>query len=117
MSELIEINPNRRFNLDQVNHVLPVVARLTTKAEEQIAKLNSQLAFQVNDERRRELEFEIQKIFDCWYSKVTKLGGVPKGMWLVDFDSGEGYYCWNFPEETIDHYHGYTEGYRGRVRI
>ena len=30
---------------------------------------------------------------------------------------GEGYYCWSYPEETIGHYHGYDEGFAGRIPI
>ena len=40
-----------------------------------------------------------------------------KGMWLVDFDTGEGYYCWHYPEPEICYFHGYDEGFRGRVKI
>ena len=36
---------------------------------------------------------------------------------VVDFDNGEGYYCWRYPEETIGHYHGYDDGFAGRMKI
>jgi hypothetical protein len=35
----------------------------------------------------------------------------------VDFDNGEGYYCWSYPEPAITHYHGYEEGFAGRISI
>jgi hypothetical protein len=34
-----------------------------------------------------------------------------------DFDNGQGYYCWRWPEESLEHYHGYDEGFAGRIRI
>ena len=34
-------------------------------------------------------------------------------MFLVDFDNGEGYYCWKWPEREVDHFHGYEEGFAG----
>ena len=40
-----------------------------------------------------------------------------KGLWLVDFDNGEGYYCWSYPESSITHYHGYDDGFAGRISI
>ena len=40
-----------------------------------------------------------------------------KGLWLVDFDNGEGYYCWSYPEPAITHYHGYDDGFAGRISI
>jgi hypothetical protein len=38
-------------------------------------------------------------------------------VWLVDWDSGAGYYCWRYPEESLGHFHGYQEGFAGRVPI
>ncbi|HEX7581257.1 MAG TPA: DUF2203 family protein, partial [Thermoanaerobaculia bacterium] len=35
----------------------------------------------------------------------------------VDFDCGAGYYCWSWPEESLDFFHGYKEGFAGRVRL
>jgi hypothetical protein len=40
-----------------------------------------------------------------------------KGLWLVDFDSGSGCYCWQWPEQRLEFYHGYDEGFAGRARI
>ena len=52
-----------------------------------------------------------------WAESILNLGVEVKGLWLVDFDNGEGYYCWCYPEETITHYHGYQEGFAGRMKI
>jgi hypothetical protein len=35
----------------------------------------------------------------------------------VDFDNGDGYYCWCYPEHSITHYHGYSDGFAGRMKI
>ena len=35
----------------------------------------------------------------------------------MDFDNGSGYYCWQYPEEGLQYYHTYEEGFRGRTRI
>src|SRR5438045_3726832 len=40
-----------------------------------------------------------------------------KGLWLVDFDSGAGYYCWHYPEPALEYFHGYDEGFPGRVKL
>ena len=42
---------------------------------------------------------------------MEALGAEVKGVWLVDFDNGSGYYCWRWPETAIDHFHGYEEGF------
>jgi hypothetical protein len=38
-------------------------------------------------------------------------------LWLVDWDSGDGYYCWRFPEQAIGFFHTYEEGFGGRLPI
>lgn len=51
------------------------------------------------------------------YAEMSALGLDIKGLWLVDFDNGSGYYCWKHPEPSLDYYHTYEEGFGGRVRI
>jgi hypothetical protein len=48
---------------------------------------------------------------------MEALGVEVKGPWLVDFDNGEGYYCWRWPEEELCWFHGYEDGVAGRIRI
>ena len=52
-----------------------------------------------------------------WLREMEALGVEVKGLWLVDFDNGSGYYCWRWPEEQLDHFHGYEEGFGARIRI
>jgi hypothetical protein len=54
---------------------------------------------------------------DNWAEAVRAMGLEAKGLWLVDFDNGEGYYCWKYPEQVISHYHGYEDGFAGRIPI
>ena len=52
-----------------------------------------------------------------WARELTDLGLEIKGLWLVDFDSGAGYYCWKYPEKDLGHFHSYEEGFAGRVPL
>jgi hypothetical protein len=52
-----------------------------------------------------------------WSREQEALGVETKGLWLVDFDSGSGYFCWQWPEERLEFYHGYEDGFAGRRRI
>ena len=35
----------------------------------------------------------------------------------LDFDKGDGYYCWKYPEPALNHFHGYEEGFGGRLSL
>ncbi|MBI3607499.1 MAG: DUF2203 family protein [Nitrospirae bacterium] len=48
---------------------------------------------------------------------MVQLGCEVKGLWLVDFDNGEGYYCWKYPEDELEYFHEYTSGFSGRTKI
>lgn len=66
---------------------------------------------------RARLSAEIEEAIRTWTEDVRAMGLEAKGLWLVDFDNGEGYYCWCYPETTIAHFHGYEEGFAGRMKI
>ena len=69
------------------------------------------------EERKAELDESVAEIVQGWATEVLELGCEIKGMWLVDWDSGGGYYCWRYPEEALAHFHSYDEGFAGRVPI
>ena len=60
---------------------------------------------------------EAQQIVGKWAESVMKMGIEVKGLWLIDFDNGSGYYCWQYPEESLQYFHGYDDGFGGRVKL
>ena len=66
---------------------------------------------------RQALDIRIQKVISSWVRGMEALGVEVKGLWRVDFDNGSGYYCWQWPEEQLEYFHGYDEGFAGRCRI
>ncbi len=114
MGEVIDITGKRLFTLDEAKSLLPVVRRITRDASERVDRISAQFGHAVDNERRDRLEEEVRGVLDEWQSKLGKLGCETKGIWLVDFDSGEGYYCWHYPEPELCYFHGYSEGFRGR---
>jgi hypothetical protein len=70
-----------------------------------------------DDPDHEALSAELRDVVERWADELLRLGAEPKGPWLVDFDNGVGYYCWCYPESGITHYHGYADGFAGRVKI
>jgi hypothetical protein len=95
-----------------------MVRDLTAAAVRQIESLSTTVGSRDElDDRRDELEEERERIVGIWAQEVISLGCEVKGLWLVDWDSGDGYYCWRFPEQAVSFFHSYEEGFAGRLPI
>jgi hypothetical protein len=97
--------PKRIFSYEEAVALLPEVQRLTAGAVERI------------DEITAESIAEAQDVVAEWAESLLDMGLDVKGLWLVDFDSGAGYYCWQHPEPALEYFHGYEEGFPGRVKL
>jgi hypothetical protein len=108
-------NDPRVFTLKEAHGLFPLIWRITRtafeklephkRALESIAPMSPQLG---------SVEREYETVVRAWVGKMERLGLVVKGLWLVDFDTGDGYLCWKFPELRIGHFHGYDEGFPRR---
>ncbi|HYL05893.1 MAG TPA: DUF2203 family protein [Thermoanaerobaculia bacterium] len=108
----------RVFSYDEALSSFPTVRDLTAAAVRQMEALVNSLASRDELESRRpELEEACEEIVRVWAQEIGAVGCEVKGLWLVDWDSGDGYYCWRFPEETISFFHTYEEGFAGRLPI
>ncbi|SRR5712692_7884530 len=95
----------KTFTYEEAAVLLPDVLRLTHEAVEQVDALPEEAVQQY------------QAIVSRWAESVMQLGIEVKGLWLIDFDNGSGYYCWHYPEESLQYFHGYEEGFGGRVKL
>lgn len=105
----------RVFSLSEAQTLFPLVRSITQRTADDLAPVQRQL--KVLPRRSQELqaaEQRYQTLVNAWVNKMRRLGLVIKGLWLVDFDTGDGYLCWKFPELRIGYYHGYQEGFMGR---
>ena len=110
--------PRALFSLDQARALLPQVKQLTADAVMRAEAVAAELhQISTADPAHPSLVAALQEIVDSWAAAVRDLGLEAKGVWLVDFDNGEGYYCWKYPEASVTHYHGYDDGFAGRVPI
>jgi hypothetical protein len=106
------------FSLDEARALLPRVKHLTAHAVRRAERLAEELHGVSEDQpEHAELSEALQAVVKGWADELQTLGAEPKGLWLVDFDNGEGYYCWCYPEDGITHYHGYSDGFAGRMKI
>jgi hypothetical protein len=95
------------FSYEDACALLPEVQRLTDVAVEEVEALG-----EVDDTNA-----DFRRIVTVWAESVIGLGIEVKGLWLVDFDSGSGYYCWRHPEPSLQYFHGYEDGFGGRVQL
>ncbi len=98
--------------------MLPRVRALTVRAAQEVDLLSSAIhRLGETDPARARTLAELESVVAAWTGQLQGFGLEVKGLWLVDFDNGDGYYCWKYPEVAILHYHGYNEGFTGRMKI
>ena len=108
----------RIFTLDEARAMMPQVKSITDPVYTLAASLAEELsqAEDANDEDRAEvLRDRLQTLVQSWQQSMQDLEAEVKGLWLVDFDSGDGYWCWAYPEELLRYWHSYEGGFRSRV--
>jgi len=110
------MTPRKRiFTLREAQALLPQVRQLTAAAHARATALEEQAAALPTGNQRMEAEAQFTVLARAWASQIMDLGCEVKGLWLVDFDSGDGlYYCWQHPEEQLEFFHHYDDGFAGR---
>jgi hypothetical protein len=98
--------------------MLPRVRAVTEGAVREVDQLSSVIQHlgEADPARARTLA-NLEVVVAGWTGQLQEMGLEVKGLWLVDFDNGDGCYCWKYPEVAILHYHGYDEGFAGRMKI
>lgn len=108
----------RLFTYRQALETFPEVEKRTHAAVRRVeAVYNTIPSLEEAERRSEEIQAEINGIVEVWMEEILALGCEVKGLWLVDWDNGGGYYCWRYPEETIGYFHSYEDGFAGRVPV
>ena len=104
------------FTFEEARGLIPAVRERTRAALDALSGVEVP-ADEDADAVRERMERAAGEILGAWAKDVEAMGIEVKGPWLVDFDSGAGYWCWRWPEESLDYFHDYETGFSGRVRI
>lgn len=113
--QIVARDETRVFTLAEAEEIFPLVRSITDAAWRELEPVRHKLeSMAPANPRIHEVEREYELIVKRWMAKMHRLGLVVKGLWLVDFDTGDGYLCWKFPELRIGHYHHYQEGFTAR---
>jgi len=119
MSKITQIwREERYFNLGEAQDMLPLVERITREHYQQLIpiqeKLNKMLS---NDPRRLPHEREFEQVVSSWKEKMHRLGLSVKGLWVVEFEVGEGHLSWRFPELGIRYFRPRGANQSERIRL
>ncbi|MGK2855565.1 MAG: DUF2203 family protein [Thermoanaerobaculia bacterium] len=107
----------RTFSYEEALALFQEIREITCTAVDRVTAALDGKSFDSAEAIPDELITEYNTIVSEWTESMVDRGLEVKGLWLVDFDSGSGYYCWRFPEPALDHFHGYEEGFGGRVKL
>jgi hypothetical protein len=105
----------RVFSYEEAVALLPEVRRLTAKAYEGVQSDSSNVSPEGHPDAAA--QERLSAVVKGWATALMAMGLEVKGLWLVDFDNGSGYYCWRYPESGLHFYHSYEDGFSGRMRI
>lgn len=117
--EIFNIKKNKVFSYEEAVQLLPLVYRITEEVSKEVKYLMACVDAlpDKNSASAKDLQDRINQNIEKWQNKLERLGVRPKGLWLADFDYGQGYFCWKFPETEILFKHGYQDGFTGRTLI
>ncbi len=112
------VGSKREWTLEAAREMLSEVRERTGVAVAAVDVLSAERNAPAPSAQEREsIDTRIRARISRWIREMEALGVEPKGPWLIDFDNGSGCYCWRWPEDSLEYFHGYEEGFAGRIRI
>jgi len=108
MGDVVPIHSRRTFSREEAEELLPVVRRITQAFSAEVFELQEQIRYVPHTEPLyKRLYSQIEAAVRRWAIKISKLGCEPRGIWLVDFDAGEGWFTWRLGDEGLAFFHSH----------
>lgn len=93
---------DKLFNLAEARELLPLVQSITQKHHQELSPIRLRLQKMLsNDPRRASVEHHYERVVSRWRDKIELLGAGVAGLWVVEFNVGEGCLSWRYPELTL----------------
>ncbi len=109
---------DKLFNLTEARELLLLVQSVTKTQESLLSPIQDRLKRMLaNDPRRSAFERQYELIVEQWRNKVELLGARVSGLWIVEFDVGEGSLSWRYPELSLNHFRGRGAAFSERVKL
>jgi hypothetical protein len=105
------------WTLEEAKKIFPQIYKITENYYKEVEKHYSKLQNILPEMEQEKIEEEISKLIQLWAIQMFEFGVEVKGVWLIDFDNGKGYYCWRYNEPDILYEHDYFSGFQGRKLI
>ena len=106
----------KEFTLREAKKLLPIVRRITTQAAEKVVPLQTRIKeHPLHSEQDSLCARQIRQIINRWAEKIRRLGAMPTGLWNVEFHNGNGFYCWEYPDEEVGFFHKYRKSEEQRT--
>ena len=113
--QIVSHEEPRVFNLAEAQELFPLVRSITHSAFEELVPVRKQMETMIpSNPQLPTMERRYEVIVKRWVSKMERLGLQVTGLWVVDFDTGEGYLCWKYPELKLSYFHDYNQGFSDR---
>jgi hypothetical protein len=119
MSKITQIwREEQYFSLSEAKALLPLVERITNDHYRQLVPVQEKLNMMLsNDPRRLPYERAFEEVVSAWKKKMDRLGLTVKGLWVVEFEVGDGHLNWRFPELKIGYFRPRNADLSQRIRL
>ncbi len=90
----------RPWTREQIHAVLPALAGVTRRAAIGVARRLERLARWESPDDLAAIDRQVQQ----WFDDVRRLGGEPRGLWLVEFRGLGGWFGWREGDDDLTLY-------------